>query len=407
MNDLRILENLFEKHDDEIHFELFKRSNIVSINNENQGDYNKEIIFNTRLLASLLINYKDAYILLKTEVKIPYDGTDQGKKSVPKLISLKKSFELIEYLRISLNNVIITNESYVNRSSLVNYVLNNAYNDPTAYRNISKAISTGLNITYNQFITRDTYYSPQDDDEDTSNKFHYINFEIPIFLKDISEFFKQVTVLKFAEFNIGLKFIDNMIISSRENIETTIKSCHLFVKEVELYENDHIRYLKMLNDEYTKNINFLECHTRIFNDKMSEINENFYVNNVQNCDSVYMYGILNTNKEGLKYDLPSVKFEKPYLNIDNIKFENPIENDISAYDELKSKSNYYDNFLITYPNFKNYSKIYCFNVSRNIRDDHNNKFINIITNMETTSCVVYIVLKLIQVLNYNIVNQMG
>ena len=392
MNDLRILENLFEKHDDEIHFELFKRSNTVSINNENQGDYNKEIIFNTRSLASLLINYKDAYILLKIEVKIKYDPTDQGKKSVPKLISFKKSFELVEYLRISLNNVIITNESYVNRSSLVNYVLNNAYNDPTSYRNISKAISTGLNITDNQFITKDTYYSSQDD-EDTSNKFHYINSEIPIFLKDISEFFKNVTVLKFAEFNIGLKFIDNMIISSRENIETTIKSCHLFVKEVELHENDHIKYLKMLNDGYSKTINFLESHTRIFNDKMSEIIENFYVNNVQNCDSVHMYGILNTNKEGLKYDLPSVKFEKPYLNIDNIKFENPIDNDISAYHELKSKSNHYDNFLITYPNFKNYYRIYCFNVSRNIRDDHNNKFINIIANMETTSCVVYIVLK--------------
>ena len=309
------------------------------------------------------------------------------------LISLKKSFELIEYLRISLNNIIITNESYVNRSSLVNYVLNNAYNDPTSYRNISKAISTGLNITDNQFITKDTYYSPQDDDEDTSNKFHYINFEIPIFLKDISEFFKQVTVLKFAEFNIDLKFIDNMIISSRENIEVVIKSCHLFVKEVELSENDHIKYLKMLNDGYSKTINFLECHTRIFNDKMSEINENCYVNDVQNCDSVYMYGILNTNKNSLKYDLPSVKFEKPYLNIDDIKFENPIYNDISAYDELKSKSNHYDNFLITNPNFKNYYRIYCFNVSRNIRDDHNNKFINIITNMETTSCVVYIILK--------------
>ena len=393
MNDLRILENLFDKHDDEIHFELFKRSNIISINNENNGDYDKEIVFNTRSLASRLINYKDAYILLKIEVKVPYDQTDQGKKSVPKSISLKKSFELIEYLRISLNNVTITNESYVNRSALVNYVLNNAYNDPTSYRNISKAISTGLNITDNKFITKDTYYTPQDDDEDTSNKFHYINFEIPIFLKDISEFFKQVTVLKFAEFNIALNFIDNMIISSREGIETTIKSCHLFVKEVELFENDHIKYLKMLNEAYTKNINFLECHTRIFNDKMSEINENFYVNNIQNCDSIYMYGILNTNKEGLKYDLPSVKFEKPYLNIDNIKFENPIENDISAYDELKNKSNHYDNFLITYPNFKNYYRIYCFNVSRNIRDDHNNKFINIITNMETTSCVVYIVLK--------------
>ena len=42
MNDLRILDDLFEKHNDEIHFELFKRSNIVWINNENQGDYNKK-----------------------------------------------------------------------------------------------------------------------------------------------------------------------------------------------------------------------------------------------------------------------------------------------------------------------------------------------------------------------------
>ena len=153
MNDLRILDDLFEKHNNVIHFELFKRSNIVWINNENQGDYSKKIVFNTRSLASLLVNYKDAYILLKIEVKIPYDGTDQGKKSVPKLISLKKSYELDEYLRVSLNNVIIANESYVNRSSLVNYIINNAYNDPTSYRNISKAISTGLNISENQFIT--------------------------------------------------------------------------------------------------------------------------------------------------------------------------------------------------------------------------------------------------------------
>ena len=58
-----------------------------------------------------------------------------------------------------------------------------------------------------------------------------------------------------------------MIISSKENIETSIKSCHLFVKEVELHENDHIKYLKMLNDEYSKTINFLECHTRVFDDK--------------------------------------------------------------------------------------------------------------------------------------------
>ena len=270
--------------------------------------------------------------------------------------------------------------------------MNNSYNGPTSYRNISKAISTGLNITDHQFITKDAYFSPEDD-EDTTNKFQYVDFEIPIYLKDVSEFFRKITVLKFAEFNISLKFIDNMIISSREAIKTTIKSCHLFMKEVRLHENDHIKYLELLNDGYSKNTNFLETHTKVFNDKMKEINQDFYINNIRNCDSVYIYGVLDANKEGLNYDLPSVKFEKPRLNIDNIQFENPIPNDISAYGELKNKSNHYDNFLITYPNFKKYYRIYCFNVARNIRDDHNNKFINIITNMETTSCTVYVVLK--------------
>ena len=183
-----------------------------------------------------------------------------------------------------------------------------------------------------------------------------------------------------------------MVISSRTGIKTNIKSCFLYVKEVKLYE-DNIKYLKMLNEGYTKSINFLENHTKIFNGKMSEINENFYINNIRNCDSVCMYGILDANKEGLKYDLPSVKFENAYLNIDNIMFENPIPNDISAYEILKYKSNHYDNFLITYPSFKKSYRIYCFNVYRNIRDNHNNKFMNIITNMETTSCTVYIVLK--------------
>ena len=69
-------------------------------------------------------------------------------------------------------------------------------------KTLLKAISTGLNITDNQFITKDTYYSPQDDDDDTNNN-HYINFKIPIFLKDISEFFRKVDILKGAEFNIN------------------------------------------------------------------------------------------------------------------------------------------------------------------------------------------------------------
>ena len=149
----------------------------------------------------------------------------------------------------------------------------------------------------------------------------------------------------------------------------------------------------MLNNGYTKTINFLENHTRIFDEKLSEIKENIYINNVRNADSVYIYLILDSNKDGFHFDLPSVKFEDIYLNIDNISFENPITNDISAYKMLKSKLNYSNNFLISYENFRQYYRIYCFNVSRNVRDDHNNKFMNIITNIEETACTVYVVFK--------------
>ena len=55
--------------------------------------------------------------------------------------------------------------------------------------------------------------------------------------------------------------------------------------------------------------------------------------------------------------------------------------------------NYSDKFLISYENFRQYYRIYCFNVSRNVRDNHNNKFMNIITNIGGTACTVYIAFK--------------
>ena len=397
MDDFRILENLFQKHDDEIHFDLFKESNLIKLNNNNQGNFDKEIKFNTQSLASQIINYKDAYILLEIQVAVPYQREDQGKKTIPYLLYLKKSYEIVNSLNISLNNVIISNEVNINRSSLVNYILNNSKNDYTDYRNLELNTSNAedLTIKYNPFISKELYVRNSDigDDDDISDKFHYVNFKIPIFLKDISDFFKKVDLLKFAEFNIDISFIDKIIISKRENITTTIKSCYLYIEEVKLSDEDHIRYLKLLNNGYTKSINFLESHTRIFDDKMSTINENFYINNVRNADSVYIYGILDSNKTGFQFDLPSVKFENIYLNIDNTRFENPITNDISAYKILKSKSNHSDKFLISYENFRQYYRVYCFNVSRNIRDNHNNKFMNIITNLEESACTVYVVFK--------------
>ena len=397
MDDFRILENLFEKHDDEIYFDLFKESNIIAHNNNNQGNFNKEINFKTQSLASQIINYKDAYILLEIQVAVPYERQDQGKKSIPQLLYLKKSYEIVNSLKISLNNVIISNEVNINRSSLVNYILNNGKDSHTDYRNLELNTSSAedLTIKYNPFISKETYVRNSEigEDDDISDEFHYVNFKIPIFLKDISDFFKKVDLLKFAEFNIDISFIDKIIVSKRDNITTTIKSCFLYVEEIKLSDEDHIRHLKLLNNGYIKTINFLENHTRIFDEKLTTINENFYINNVRNADSVYIYGTLDTNKEGFHFDLPSVKFENIYLNIDNVRFENPITNDISAYKILKSKSNHSDKFLISYENFRQYYRVYCFNVSRNIRDNHNNKFMNIITNLEESSCTVYIVFK--------------
>ena len=305
MDDFRILENLFEKNDDEIHFNLFKESNIIAHNNNNQGNYTKEITFNTQSLASQIINYKDAYILLEIQVAVPYERQDQGKKSIPQLLYLKKSYEIVDSLKINLNNVNISNEVNINRSSLVNYILNNSKNDYSDYRNleVNESSAEDLTIKYNPFISKENYVRNSDieEDDDISDKYHYVNFKIPIFLKDISDFFKKVDLLKFAEFNIDISFIDKIIISKRENITTTIKSCFLYVEEVKLSDEDQIKYLKLLNNGYTKTINFLENHTRIFDDKMTTINENFYINNVRNADSVYIYGILDSNKEGFSF----------------------------------------------------------------------------------------------------------
>ena len=88
MDDFRILENLFEKHNDQIYFDLFKESNIIAHNN-NQGNFNKEINSNTQSLASQIIDYKDAYILLEIQVAVPYEVGVQGKKTMPPLLYIK------------------------------------------------------------------------------------------------------------------------------------------------------------------------------------------------------------------------------------------------------------------------------------------------------------------------------
>ena len=391
MNDYKTITKLFENDQDEIGFRLFKESNIIKLNNNNNNNYaNNQIGFNTQSLSSKLINYNNAYIEVEIELEIPFDETDQGKKSIPKLIALKNSYEIVKSLYIQLNNVIISNESNIHRSNLVNFILNNSYNSPSSYRNIRKSEQDTLNISSNKFITKETYFTKRENEDET--KPHYITFKIPIFLKDISDYFRKIDLIQFGEFNINIQLIDNIFVTSREGCTHEIKNAYLYTEEVKLTDGDNIKYLKMLDNKFTKKINFMENHTLTFDGKLKEVNEDFTINNTRNSDSVFIYGILNTNKTGLNNDLPSVGFENIQLNIDNIRFENPIPNDISAYNIIKNKSNHSDNFIITYEEFLEYYRIYCFNVNRQTQNNNsNNKFMNIITNIESTSSTVYIV----------------
>ena len=333
MNDYTILENLFKNEQDEIHFELFKESNVIKINNNNNFD--NGISFNTQSIASKMINYKDAYVLLHIECEIPFDSTDQGKKSIPKLLYLKKSFEIVKNFKVQLNNVTILNKGNVNRSSLIDFVLDNPQSEPLMYRNIKKASSDSLNITDNKFITKDTYFTKQEDSDEEKN--HFIDFEIPIFLKDIISFFKNIDIIHYGEFNILIDLIDEIFVSSRDGVTYDIKSAYLILEEIKLSEEDELRYIKKLDNGHIKTINFLENHVKIFNDKFNINRQDFYLNNVRNGDSIYIYGILDANKTGLNYDKPSVKLNEPYLLIDNVRFENTIPDDISAIKHLKIK----------------------------------------------------------------------
>ena len=392
MNDYKTITRLFENDQDEIGFRLFKESNIIKLNNKNNNNYdNNQIEFNTQSLSSKLINYSNSYIEVEIELEIPFDDSDQGKKSIPKLIALKNSYEIVKNLKTQLNNVIISNESNIHRSNLVNFILNNSYNSPSSYRNIRKSNQDTLNITNNKFITKETYFTKREDEDET--KPHYITFKIPIFLKDISDYFRKIDLIQLGEFNINIQLIDNIFVTSREGCTYEIKNIYSYVEEVKLTDSGNIKYLKMLDNKFTKKINFMENHTLIFDGKLKEINEDFAINNIRNSDSVFIYGILNTKKAGFDNDLPSVKFENPYLNIDNIRFENPIPNDISAYNIFKCKSNHSDNFIITYKEFLENYRIYCFNVNRQTQNDTNDKFMNIITNIENTSSTVYIAWK--------------
>ena len=152
---------------------------IIGINNTNRGNYDKPVQFNTRSIASNIINYSNAYI----ELEVPYKAGDGSKKGVPNNIALKNSYQLVKNLDIQLINVVASNEVNIDKANLVNYILNNGNNSSTYYRNIKKSID--LSLTNNKFIIDDNYYTKQDDHTEADQKTILLNSNTNIFKRYI------------------------------------------------------------------------------------------------------------------------------------------------------------------------------------------------------------------------------
>ena len=149
----------------------------------------------------------------------------------------------------------------------------------------------------------------------------------------------------------------------------------------------------MLNSGYSKKIIFLENNVRNFTN-IGNGKQNFNLDSIANCNSIYFYGVLNDRINGDFYKLPNKKFENINCLIGSKRIDQGIPNNISAYMILKDKSTFNDEFLVNYKYFIDNYRIYSFNIDRVVRDDTSNQQINISCESDSNNVsTVYVVYK--------------
>ena len=155
---------------------------------------------------------------------------------------------------------------------------------------------------------------------------------------------------------------------------------HIYTDVCYLDEGNKIEYHKNIN-KFNKTIPIFENHVRINNDKIEGDNFNFFVNNVRNCKNIFLMLI----KDDSIVKIPNKSCSNIQMYIDNEKFQNPIDNNIDAFINFKNRSPYTNEILLNYSQFLNNYLIYCFPLERMIKNDFENKFINIMGNPDDNS----------------------
>ena len=346
----------------------------TKLNNMNNNSYsNNRIRFNTKEISNHLVSYEDAYILLEVNIKFA-----EAANALPANIRLKNSYEMINSIIIELNRTIISNEDYVYYSNIIPHLLENSKNDDLIYRAIDlhDDVAFKTNTNKNIFIT---------------NTGDTVTVKVPIYLKDISDYFRQLTFpLEFCDYNISIQIVDEIYYKvNTMNIESqTIKSAYLYTDVCYLDEKTNLDYLKNIN-KFNKTIPIFDNDVVINNDKIAGNNFTINVNSVYNCKNMYLMFIKNDSI----VKIPNKSCSNIQLKVNSEKFQNVIENDLDAFLIFKNRSPYTNEFLLDYNQFINNYLIYSFPLDRMLKNDSGSKSIiingNPDDNTKSSAIIIY------------------
>ena len=304
----------------------YKSDRIKSNNNNNNNTFsNNRIQFNTKSIASQLVLYQDAYILLEVELKFATEAN-----ALLTNLRLKNSYEMVNSLKIELNRTIITNEDYIYYSNMIPHLLENSKSENIIYR----CIDLHDDITFSANENKDIFITKVNDT---------ITVKVPIFLRDISDYFRQLDFPhEFGEYNISLQIVDQIYYNAADMgiITQTIKSAYLYTDVCYLDEKNKIEYIKNI-DKFNKTIPIFDNNVKVDNNKILGNKFKMHLNNVLNCKNMYLMFI----KDDAVVKIPNKSCSNIQLKVDSQKFQNPTDNNLDAYIIFKNRSPYNNEFL--------------------------------------------------------------
>ena len=266
-SELTQIVNLVNSKNEKIENICHKEVHKIKISKENSDN---PIVFNTKSILNKLVDYSNAYIQFQFDIKFATaDACTKGN------LILKNSYEMISELKIELNDRIISNESNVNYSHIINHLPESSKNDDLTYRNID--IHSNI-IKYND-TKKDGFLTKNGDT---------MRAVCNVFLKDISNFFKNLHLpLMFSQFNLTLKLVDQIYVTDQANTSQALVSANLYVDQVVLHEMEEIQFVKNHNN-FDVNISFLENFVNKDFQSITDGEFNVSANNCTNSNDVFL-----------------------------------------------------------------------------------------------------------------------